>query len=148
MLFLPGEPFFAEALAQDPELIERGVEKKVLMAGPTTLIALLRAVAYGWQQDAMAENATQISELGRELFDRVIHLNEHFGNMGKKLDGAVEAYNAAMGSLESRVQVTARRMAELGVSDPAQLSQLPKLDRPIRKPSPSEDSANSPKEVP
>ena len=134
VLFLPGEPFFAEALAQDPELIERGVERKVLLAGPTTLIALLRAVAYGWQQEAMAENATAICELGRELFERVVTLNDHFGNLGKKLDGAVDAYNSAMGSLESRVHVTARRMADYGIANATDLSELPHVDRPIRLP--------------
>jgi len=134
VLFLPGAPFFAEALVQDPELIERGVERKVLMAGPTTLIALLRAVAYGWQQESVAENASAISALGRELFDRVVTLSEHFGNLGKKLDGAVEAYNVAMGSFENRVQVTARRMAELGVANPADLSGMKTIDRPVRSP--------------
>lgn len=137
VLFLPGEPFFAEALAQDPELIERGVERKVLMAGPTTLIALLRAVAYGWQQEAMAENASAICELGREIFDRVVILNEHFGNLGKKLDGAISAYNGAMSCFESRVQVSARRMAEFGVasaSATADLAEPRPLDRPIRSP--------------
>ena len=134
VLFLPGEPFFAEALAQDPDLIERGVEKKVLMAGPTTLIALLRAVAYGWQQEAMAENAAAICELGRELFDRIVTLNEHFENLGKKLDGAVDAYNSAMGSFEGRVQVTARRMAEFGVAEAAKLPEPRPLQHRTRPP--------------
>ena len=132
VLFLPGEPFFAEALAEDPELIERGVERRVLMAGPTTLIALLRAVAYGWQQEAMAENAAAICELGRELFERVVTVNDHFGNLGKKLDGAVLAYNTAMGSFENRVQVSARRMAEYGIAKAADLPETPRLDRPVR----------------
>jgi DNA recombination protein RmuC len=134
ILFLPGEPFFAEALAQDPELIERGVERKVLMAGPTTLIALLRAVAHGWQQEAMAQNASSICDLGRELFDRVVTLNQHFESLGKKLDGAVGAYNTAMGSLESRVHVTARRMAEFGIAESEKLGSPPRLDRPVRLP--------------
>jgi DNA recombination protein RmuC len=142
VLFLPGEPFFAEALAQDPHLIERGVERKVLLAGPTTLIALLRAVSYGWQQETMAENASAIRALGIEIFERVTTLSEHFGNLGKKLDGAVDAYNTAMGSFESRVQVSARRMAELGVGDPGTLGQPERLDRAARPPrSPSSVSS-------
>ncbi len=132
VLFLPGEPFFSAALAEDPELIERGVERKVLLAGPTTLIALLRAVAYGWQQEAMARNAAEVSKLGRELFDRIRALNERFGTLGRKLDGAVEAYNAAIGSLESRVHVSARRMAELGVASGAPLDPVTPLDRRTR----------------
>ncbi|MFK7895422.1 MAG: DNA recombination protein RmuC [Myxococcota bacterium] len=132
VLFLPGEPFFASALARDPELIERGVDRKVLLAGPTTLIALLRAIAYGWQQEEMAKNAVIVSKLGRELFDRIHTLNERFQLLGKKLDGAVEAYNTAMGSFESRVQVSARRMAELGVAQSAELPSLPVVDRRAR----------------
>ncbi len=132
VLFLPGEPFFSAALAEDPELIERGVERKVLLAGPTTLIALLRAVAYGWQQEAMAENATRVSQLGRELFERISTLGDRFGVLGKKLDGAVEAYNAAIGTLESRVQVSARRMAELGVAKDDTLAEIPTVDRRTR----------------
>jgi DNA recombination protein RmuC len=132
VLFLPGEPFFASALARDPELIERGVDRKVLLAGPTTLIALLRAIAYGWQQEEMANNAVIVSKLGRELFDRIRTLNERFNLLGKKLDGAVEAYNTAMGSFESRVQVSARRMAELGVAQSVDLPSLAVLDRRAR----------------
>ncbi len=132
VLFLPGEPFFASALARDPELIERGVDRKVLLAGPTTLIALLRAIAYGWQQEEMAKNAVVVSKLGRELFDRIHTLNERFQVLGKKLDGAVEAYNTAMGSFESRVQVSARRMAELGVAQSADLPDIPVVDRRAR----------------
>ena len=135
VLFLPGEPFFSAALAADPELIERGADRRVLLAGPTTLIALLRAVAYGWQQEAMAENAVQVAKVGRELFERITTLNERFGRLGQKLDGAVEAYNAAIGTLETRVHVSARRMAELGGSNSektADLRELPTLDRRTR----------------
>ena len=134
VLFLPGEHFFSAALARDPELIERGVDRRVLLAGPTTLIALLRAVAYGWQQEAMAQGAAEVAALGRELFDRIVTLNERFGLLGRKLDGAVEAYNAAIGSLESRVQVSARRMAELGIAQDKTLDPLPTLDRRARRP--------------
>lgn len=133
VLFLPGEPFFAAALETDPELIERGVAKQVLLAGPTTLIALLRAVAYGWQQEAMAENAIAVSKLGKELFERIVSLNDRFSNLGKKLEGAVEAYNTAIGSLESRVHVSARRMAELGLAESGALGETPPIATPTRK---------------
>ena len=121
VLFLPGEPFFSAALQADPELIERGVDRRVLLAGPTTLIALLRAIAHGWQQEEMTKNAVLVSKLGRELFDRIVTLNGHFDQLGRKLDSAVGAYNTAMGSFESRVQVSARKMAELGVANPDEL---------------------------
>ena len=133
VLFLPGEPFFASALATDPELIERGVGKKVLLAGPTTLIALLRAVAYGWQQEAMAENALAVSKLGRELFERIVALNDRFSNLGRKLDGAVEAYNTAIGSLETRVHASARRMAELGIANAEDLGQTAPVEKATRR---------------
>lgn len=132
VLFLPGEPFFSAALAEDPELIERGVDRRVLLAGPTTLIALLRAIAYGWQQEAMARNAAEVASLGRELFDRLVTLNDRFETLGRRIDGAVEAYNAAIGSLESRVHVSARRMAELGVARDAKLAEPRTLDRRTR----------------
>lgn len=133
VLFLPGEPFFSSALASDPELIEDGAAQRVLLAGPTTLIALLRAVAHGWQQEEMAENAAAVAKIGRELFDRLVGLNEKFGVLGRKLDSAVVAYNEAIGSLESRVQVSARRMAELGVAQSVPLDALPSIERRARR---------------
>ena len=134
VLFLPGEPFFSAALASDPELIEDGAARRVLLAGPTTLIALLRAIAHGWQQEEMAQNAAAVAQIGRELFDRLVALNDKFGTLGRKLDSAVEAYNQAIGSLESRVHVSARRMAELGVAQSVPLDELPAIDRRARPP--------------
>ncbi len=134
VLFLPGEPFFASALESDPELIADGAARRVLLAGPTTLIALLRAIAHGWQQEEMAQNAVAVAQIGRELFDRIVALNEKFGTLGRKLDSAVEAYNQAIGSLESRVHVSARRMAELGVAQSVPLDELPAIDRRAREP--------------
>ncbi len=132
VLFLPGETFFSAALEQDPLLIEAGVESRVILATPTTLIALLRAVAYGWRQERMAENAAQVAELGRELHNRVRTFAEHLARVGRSLDGAVKSYNDAVGSFESRVLSGARKFRELGAGSGDELPLIEALDRTPR----------------
>ena len=117
VLFVPADPFLDAALQQDPTLMEHAFTRDVVLATPATLIALLRTVAYSWRQEALARNAVAVHSLARELYSRLATLGDHFGKLGASLGGAVTAYNKAVGSLESRVLVSARKLAEMGVSD-------------------------------
>src|ERR1700693_5274293 len=132
VMFLPGETFFSAALEQDSSLIEHGVLNRVIPASPTTLIALLKAINYGWNQEKLARNAQQISMLGKELHDRLRLLGAHISAVGTGLDRAVESYNKAVGSLESRVLVSARKFAELGASVAEDIPELEPIETTAR----------------
>jgi DNA recombination protein RmuC len=148
LLFLPGEHFYNAALEADPSLIQQGVDQQVLIATPTTLIALLRAVHFGWQQEKVAENAREISELGRELHTRIASVADHVQKLGKRLGGAVDAYNATVGSLETRVLVSARRFTEHGVvGHDKDIAPLEPVDRVPRAPQAPELTAVSEEDV-
>jgi DNA recombination protein RmuC len=132
VMFLPGETFFSAALEQDPGLIEHGVLQRVIPASPTTLIALLKAVAYGWNQEKLARNAHEISALGKELHDRLRNLAGHITAVGTGLDRAVDSYNKAIGSLENRVLVSARKFSELGASVAEDIPELEPIETTAR----------------
>jgi DNA recombination protein RmuC len=132
VMFLPGETFFSAALEQDTGLIEHGVLNRVIPASPTTLIALLKAVSYGWNQEKLARNAHEISILGKELHERLRNLAGHITGVGSNLDKAVEAYNRAVGSLENRVLVSARRFADLGASVAEDIPELEPIETSAR----------------
>ena len=133
IMFLPDESFLRAALEHDASLVETGADSNVVLATPTMLIGLLRAIAYGWQQETVAEHARTISELGRELYERLGTMARHFAKLGRSLDGAVVAYNETVGSLESRVLVTARKFETHGISgvDVAAVMPLDRQARPL-----------------
>lgn len=134
VLFVPGESFLSAALEAEPALIEQAAERKVVLATPTTLIALLRVVAHAWTQEALAERAQEVHRLGRELHDRLGTMSSHLDKVGRSLAGAVASYNQAVGSWESRVLVSARRLQDLQVTD-ADLPGPRQVDSAPRSPS-------------
>jgi DNA recombination protein RmuC len=131
VLFVPGDPFLEAALQADPSLMEHAFAANVVITTPTTLIALLRTVAYSWRQEALARNAAEVHKLGKELHGRLATMGTHVAKLGRSLDGAVESYNRTVSSLEARVLVTARKLTELQVADeelpePGQVERLPR----------------------
>ena len=132
LLFLPGETFYSAALENDPKLIEDGVSQNVIIATPTTLIALLKAISYGWRQEQMAENAHEVSALARKLYDRLRTFTKHYDTIGRNLDRALDAYNQGVRSLETRVLVTARRFKERGALAGEDIKAVEPVDKTTR----------------
>ncbi len=132
VLFLPGDQFLSAALAERPELLDTALKQSIIIATPSTLIALLKTVAYGWRQSAMTENAKLIRELGQELYRRLGAFTGHLERLGGRLGAAVDAYNASVGSLERQVLPQARRFPDLGVTTDAALPDLGSIDQPVR----------------
>jgi len=142
VMFIPGESFLAAAVDVDPNLIEDGLQKKVLLASPINLIALLRAIAYGWRQEQVAKSAQEVSDLGRTLYDRLSIFLGHLSNVGKRLKNATEAFNQAVGSLETRVLPSARRFRDLGAATSVEIPELEPVDiqpRALAAPEASEE---------
>lgn len=131
-LFLPGETFFSAALEQDPSLIEFGVEQRVILATPTTLIALLKAVSYGWQQEQVAASAQEVSKLGKDLYNRLRVFTKHFESVGAGIKRALESYNDGVGSLEGRVLRTARKFKELGAVAGDEIPVVEPIDKTVK----------------
>jgi DNA recombination protein RmuC len=140
VLFLPGDQFLSAALAERPELLDTALKQSIIIATPSTLIALLKTVAYGWRQSAMTENAKLIRELGQELYRRLGAFTGHLERLGSRLGAAVDAYNSAVGSLERQVLPQARRFPDLGVTTDAPLPELEVIEQPVRPIAPSEPS--------
>lgn len=132
VLFLPGEPFLSAALQQDPALLEEAMSRRVVLATPASLFCLLHAVSYGWKQEKLAENARHISQLGREIHDRIADWASHLVKLGDSLEKAVDSFNNSVGSLEHRVLVSARRFKELGISSDKEVPEVSPLDIAVR----------------
>jgi DNA recombination protein RmuC len=132
VLFLPGESFLSAALDSDSTLIEDGIQRRVIIATPTTFIALLRAIAYGWRQEQITKNAREISELGRQLYERMNILVQHFDNVGTNLEKAIGAYNKAVGSIETRILPSVRRLKELGITGADEIPVIRQIDQKTR----------------
>jgi DNA recombination protein RmuC len=149
VLFIPGENFFSSALEHNPGLIEEGVSKGVILATPTTLISLLKAVAFGWRQETMAKSAEAISLLGKELYERTNTMAEHLDRLGRNIEKCVSTYNQVIGSFERRVLASARKFSELGIkkrggAEIPYVSPVEKTTREIGLPEPNEHKSQQP----
>ena len=139
-MFIPGEAFYSAALEAAPDLLDTGFAQNVIMASPASLMALLKAAAYGWRQESIVENTRAISELGRELYKRVGDMADHLNKLGRSLEAAQTSYNAAIGSYESRVSVSARKFKELGAtSQDAEIFELRAIEGGVRRLQPPEE---------
>ncbi len=134
VMFLPGESFFRAAIEQDPSLLDQPAQSGIVLASPATLITMLRTIASSWREEQVAQSARAISELGRELYERLGTMTEHFVMLGKRLDGSVQAYNQTVGSFERRVLVSARKFPEHGVTAPKELPDVAPLDKSTQPP--------------
>jgi DNA recombination protein RmuC len=133
ILFIPGDQFLSAALSSRPDLLDQALRQQVILATPTSFVALLKAVAYGWQQLALAENAREIRDLAVELYERLATFSGHLGRVGKELEGSVKAYNRAVGSLERMVLPSARRFTELGVQPRQTIEPVKAIETAVRE---------------
>ena len=129
VLFIPGDQFLSSALETDPDILEDAMADKVILATPTSLVALLRTLAYGWRQKVLAENAEQIRKIGEDFYDRLIKFSDHLAKVGRSLNSSVESYNKAVGSFDSRVLPGVRRFTELGIRSKKELEELSQVER-------------------
>jgi DNA recombination protein RmuC len=132
IMFIPVESFLSSTLMHDPTLLEFAMERKIILATPTTLLALLKAISYGWSQEKLAQGAMKISDLGRTLYERICTLAENFNNIGKSLTATTKSYNAAIGSLEGRVLPAARKFKELGITSKKDLTAIETVEQNTR----------------
>ncbi len=134
VLFIPGEQFLTAALERDPELLEDALQRRIILATPTTLVALLRAVAFGWQQEALAQNAEAIRKEGSQLYERLTIFAQHLAKVGRQLNGSVEAYNKAVGSYNSRLLPSAQRFKQMGIDGKRDAALIEPVDEHARSP--------------
>jgi len=139
VLFIPGDQFLAAAVAEVPSLLEDAVRQHVIIATPTSFVALLKAVAYGWRQNALAENAAHIQALAEDLYKRLARFGEHMARIGRSLGQSVDAYNSAVGSLERQVLPGARKFTELGLRPERELEEIVPVEKLAREPRPADD---------
>jgi DNA recombination protein RmuC len=134
-MFIPGDQFLSAALETDHTLLEEALSQNVILATPTSFVALLRAIAYGWRQEALAENADTIRETGQDMYDRLITFAEHLAKLGRSLDSSVDSFNKAVGSYDSRILPGARKFVDMGISareDPAEPAQIERGARKVQ----------------